>query len=214
MYNYEKYADKTTSLANSKVIDVSSVDECAVQCSGETNFTCRSFNYCNINSNYKCLLSENHLNSAVKNPDVVFSPICSHYSSKHCLCLFIFTFVTIKLKKIKEKTLYDFKLLPQTQLNLSPRSKYLNITTEVCAQLCTDTEGYVCRSFDFFNSSNNCFLYEANIRDIHFTGVVLPIENPNCSHYSRNSGHLNIVKNKNLIFFKIYSLRRIHSREW
>ena len=66
----------------------------------------------------------------------------------------------INFMKIKlENTVEDFKLVPQTQLDVTPQTRLINTTVEACAEMCTFVDSYLCRSFDYFISSNNCNLY-------------------------------------------------------
>lgn len=81
LYTYIQYPFKTTTLTNSKIIDVDTENQCAFYCTNENSFTCKSFNLCKLDNKYKCLLSESHVSNFEQNPDLVYTPICTHYSS-------------------------------------------------------------------------------------------------------------------------------------
>jgi len=49
--------------------------------------------------------------------------------------------------------------------------------------MCSFSDSFVCRSFDFFIDTNNCYLYKENLKDINFPDI-FGIKNENCSHYS------------------------------
>lgn len=75
--------------------------------------------------------------------------------------------------------------MPGTQLERDPQTTYFNVTVENCAQMCEQTEDYICRSFDYFNSKSTCYLYQENLQDIDKAGKVTGKTNEDCSHYSR-----------------------------
>ncbi len=91
-----------------------------------------------------------------------------------------------KKKYWKGKALLDFQLVPETQLNIEPQSRYINTTIEICAQMCTFAEAFLCRSFDFFTQTNVCFLYNANLKDKLSPNVAGTV-NKECQHYSSMS---------------------------
>jgi hypothetical protein len=78
-------------------------------------------------------------------------------------------------------------------LNIEPQSRYLNVTVEICAQMCTFAEAFLCRSFDFFTQTNACFLYNANLKD-SLSPNVFGIANTGCEHYSSNLKKFNLKK--------------------
>lgn len=75
--------------------------------------------------------------------------------------------------------------MPQTQLSATPETKYFNTTVQICAQMCTHIEAFVCKSFDFLIYENTCFLYKEKLKDNMYPNVY-GINNANCSHYSSN----------------------------
>jgi len=166
LFNYEKLKEQTTSVQDSFYIDVESVNECAKICSREPN-TCRSFNLCQIDGKAKCLVSSNHVNSVDANPDLTYSPICDHYS---------------------RRALFDYQLVPHTQLSVQPQLVQFNWTAERCALSCEMNEKFVCRSFDFFANETTCYLYKENLKD-----GISGVDNMDSSHYSSE-------KNINLIY--------------
>jgi hypothetical protein len=84
-----------------------------------------------------------------------------------------------------ERTLLDYQLVPGTQLERNSPSIYYNVTVENCAQLCEQTEDYICRSFDYFTNRTACYLYQENLQDIDKDGKVTGKSNVDCNHYSR-----------------------------
>ena len=84
----------------------------------------------------------------------------------------------------------DFQLVPEIQLNVKPESKYLNVSVETCAQMCTFAEAFLCRSFDFFTDTNACFLYKVNLKD-KFSSNVFGVENVACQHYTSKTFNTN-----------------------
>lgn len=73
--------------------------------------------------------------------------------------------------------------MPETQLDAKPKSKYINTTSQICAQMCSYSDSFVCRSFDFFSDSNDCYLYDVSLKDKPFVEVKT-ISNKLCTHYS------------------------------
>lgn len=92
-------------------------------------------------------------------------------------------FKFLKIKKFLGENIDDFKLVAGYQLNVKPHTKYINISVERCASVCSYMEAFVCRSFDFFIDSNVCWLYEENVKDNIHLDVEL-ISNKNSNHYS------------------------------
>ena len=67
-------------LASEKVNDER---ECALKCNSAKNIHCRSFNFCEgANKKFFCILSELNLNNDERDPQLVDSSLCTHYSSK------------------------------------------------------------------------------------------------------------------------------------
>jgi len=157
LFNYERFPEQTTSVQDNFYIEVESVYECANICSKEPN-TCRSFNLCQVDGKYKCVVSSNHVNSVDANPEITYSPICDHYS---------------------RRSLFDYQLVPNIQLSVKPQLVFYNWTAEKCALSCEMNEKFVCRSFDFLSDENTCYLYRDNLKD-GITGI----DNMNSTHYS------------------------------
>lgn len=73
-------------------------------------------------------------------------------------------------------------MVPQMQLSGTKiQAEFKSTSVEVCAILCSYAEGYVCRSFDFFIDTLDCFLHEENAK---YYATVELIQNPSCNHYS------------------------------
>ncbi len=87
------------------------------------------------------------------------------------------------MKSNKGNNFDDFKLVAQTQMSVTPQTKFFDSTVEICAQMCSFTDSFICRSFDFLIDTNTCYLYKENLKDINFPNVY-GIKNENCSHYS------------------------------
>lgn len=64
-------------------MDASSESQCAFKCNKEKSFKCRSFNFCNSDDgkSHRCLLSETNIHNMDKDPNVITTSLCSHFSS-------------------------------------------------------------------------------------------------------------------------------------
>lgn len=165
LYDFIEFPFKVTSTTDYKVVEVDSASQCAALCQKETEIKCLSFNLCDNKdkNNYKCLISDKNIHSTEKNSSLTYSPLCTHFS---------------------RKALSEFKLYPQTQLGVTPKTKVQRSSVEGCALLCAFDDSFLCRSFDFFTETEECYLYRENIVDK--SKIDLKIKNnPKCSHYSR-----------------------------
>ncbi|RMZ95133.1 antigen B membrane [Brachionus plicatilis] len=148
-------------------IIVKNEEECAYECSQEKKFKCRSFNLCDNPRDekfkYRCLLSDKHTHDDDKNPDLIYSPTCRHFSREN---------------------IDDYKLVAGYQLNVKPEAKYVNTSVDRCASVCSYMEAFVCRSFDYLIDTNVCWLYKENVKDNIHSNVEL-FSNKNSNHYSR-----------------------------
>lgn len=65
------------------VSDVTSESECAIKCNKESKFRCRSFNFCDgvDGKSHRCLLSSTNVHNQDKDPNIIDTTLCSHYSS-------------------------------------------------------------------------------------------------------------------------------------
>ncbi|CAF0709531.1 unnamed protein product [Brachionus calyciflorus] len=167
LYSYTEFPFTIASGTDLVEVKVRNENECAYKCNNEKNFKCRSFNLCDFSAEddfkYRCLLSNSHTHDTEKDPNFIYSPICKHFS---------------------RIIIDDFKLASGYQLNVNPTVKYLNVSVERCAVICSYTEAFVCRSFDYFIDTNTCFLYKENVKDkIHINVELKP--NEICNHYSR-----------------------------
>lgn len=88
----------------------------------------------------------------------------------------------------------DFKIAEGKKLNVKPQATYYNTSVEVCATMCSYLESFVCRSFDYFVVTNDCFLYKENIKDKIHSNIEL-VDNAISNHYSSNF-YLTIFKIK------------------
>jgi hypothetical protein len=83
--DYEEYPFKISTEKEDRELITDSLDDCAYYCTSEKNFTCRSFSFCKQSVDekvvYKCLLSKNHNDNLVRNPNLTVSDFCDHYSS-------------------------------------------------------------------------------------------------------------------------------------
>ncbi|CAF0709533.1 unnamed protein product [Brachionus calyciflorus] len=164
LYNYIEYPFKVTALVDYSVTDVSSPNECAFNCDKESNLKCRSFNLCKKDDEkYRCLLSNTNIHNTEKDPNVVYSAICSHYS---------------------KRAITDFELAIGTQLSVTPQTTLKNSSIEGCAEICSLQDSFFCRSFDFEITTRTCYLYEENLKDKKFIDLGIK-SNPNFEHYSR-----------------------------
>lgn len=83
MFNYIEYPFKVTALVDYTVADVNTVNECAFKCDKDPKIKCRSFNFCKKDDNtFRCLLSETNIHNIEKDPNIVYTALCSHYSSE------------------------------------------------------------------------------------------------------------------------------------
>lgn len=104
VYNYLKYPFKVTSLVSNEQEDVRSETECALKCSYSKTLTCRSFNFCKVKEGqFRCLLSDTNIHSIDKDPNVVDSVDCDHYSSTFIYLLLVFYILFCLKNRIKFK---------------------------------------------------------------------------------------------------------------
>ncbi|XP_071536749.1 uncharacterized protein [Panulirus ornatus] len=135
-------------------------ETCAYYCDTATDYTCRSFDFCNDEGT--CNLYDQH---SLNVPDDVIStsnPDCVHYS---------------------RNALVDF-VKHDKQVLAGNRDRYVkSISTTRCAQVCEDEPGFGCNGFDYCNEAGDitCFLTSAHYSD---AGVVIS-NSPSCDHYSR-----------------------------
>ncbi len=84
LYDFIEYPYKIATNVDYKESTVTTSNECAYECITNKKIRCRSFNYCQNpqdENTFKCLLSETNINSVDKNPNIVFTSLCSHFSS-------------------------------------------------------------------------------------------------------------------------------------
>lgn len=83
MYNYIKYPSKVTSIVDYTIDTVQTESQCAMKCNNEKKFKCRSFNFCDNEdgNSHRCLLSTTNIHNIDKDPNVVTTSLCSHFSS-------------------------------------------------------------------------------------------------------------------------------------
>ncbi len=100
----------------------------------------------------------------------------------------------------QENTLYDFELYGKLEINsFNTKSKYKDVSVEKCAELCVNEESYLCRSFNYYDNDNSCYLYDANLVDkIYYQIKTSPNENTN--HYS--SIYIYLVLKQSQLFHK------------
>ena len=83
--DYEEYPFQTSTEKEDKELITDNAEGCAYYCTSEKNFTCRSFSLCRQSVEekvvYKCLLSKNHNDNLIRNPNLTVSDFCDHYSS-------------------------------------------------------------------------------------------------------------------------------------
>ncbi len=85
LYDYFEYPLKVTSVFDFVTVEVSSKAECAYACNDQKKIRCRSFNLCRqkiSSAKFDCLLSETNLYSSQKDPTLVETNLCSHFSSR------------------------------------------------------------------------------------------------------------------------------------
>lgn len=88
--DYELYPYSVSTENDLKEVpNILSPNECAFKCTQESEFNCKSFNFCEypLQSGVKqrCLLSNKHNHELTRNGSVAFSPVCDHYSSLYNL---------------------------------------------------------------------------------------------------------------------------------
>ncbi|XP_067677435.1 uncharacterized protein [Haliotis asinina] len=135
------------------------IDGCAAECVAELEFTCQSFEYCMTSG--LCTLSRIHPD---ERPDlIVNNASCNLYIRDY----------TAKFIELKGTTVVS-----------DSDTIYQNINTpNQCAKLCTDYQGFPCKSFDFCPNINACFLGHKHVFDSPKANVK---QDPTCNHYSRN----------------------------
>ncbi|CAF0709535.1 unnamed protein product [Brachionus calyciflorus] len=165
LYNYIKFPSKVTSIVDYTIADVQSESQCATKCNNEKKFKCRSFNFCDSDDGkaHRCLLSQTNIHNLDKDPFVVTTSLCSHFS---------------------KRALNDFKFVAHTQLKAKPETQLTNTSVESCAEICVLDDSFFCRSFDYFIDTRTCLLYKENIID-KFSKDLGITTNLNVNHYSR-----------------------------
>lgn len=86
LYNFIEFPFTIESGSDLRELKVRNENECAYSCNNEANFKCRSFNLCEFPAEdqfkFRCLLSDKHTHDTDKNPNLIYSPICKHFSSR------------------------------------------------------------------------------------------------------------------------------------
>ncbi|XP_041360235.1 uncharacterized protein LOC121376435 [Gigantopelta aegis] len=135
------------------------VDECAAECQAEVVFDCQSFEFCYDTGN--CIMSHIHPD---EHPDSIIS-------SQTC-DLFVRDYTS------------KYTQLPGTTTLSKSDSIYQSINNaNQCAKLCTDYNGFNCKSFDYCPDIHTCFLGRTHVFDLPKAQINVQ---PTCNHYSRN----------------------------
>ena len=94
LYNYIEYPFKVTSVfdSNQPSYLVTDAAQCAHACDAQTKISCRSFNLCQQEAaaggtitTFNCIMSETNVHNTEKDPNLVTTVLCSHYSSLYFL---------------------------------------------------------------------------------------------------------------------------------
>ncbi|XP_052774803.1 uncharacterized protein LOC128213258 [Mya arenaria] len=134
------------------------IDDCASSCISEQSWVCNSFSYC-FDTGY-CVLSKLHPDTR---PSVVVNkPLCDLYSKKYSA---------------------DYQMIAGTTVLSSSDTIYQNIyTADQCAQLCSNYNGFNCKSFDFCDGISTCYLGKTHFYDVPQSDRQ---DSPMCNHFSR-----------------------------
>jgi NADPH-dependent 7-cyano-7-deazaguanine reductase QueF-like protein len=85
LYNYFELPSKVTSLFDYINVPVKTAGDCAAACDSIDKIRCRSFNLCanaqDQPPGFTCLMSETNFYSSNKDPALIQTIFCSHYSS-------------------------------------------------------------------------------------------------------------------------------------
>ncbi|XP_046353474.2 uncharacterized protein LOC124133217 [Haliotis rufescens] len=157
--NFKIYRNNVIYAHNDFVLHQMAVDDCATACSGESRFDCESFEYCYTTGD--CMMSRLH-------PDNNQNLISNH------------SFCDLYAKSY----LFDFNKYPG-QVLLTPADKTLDSVNspDMCANNCSTTTDFDCKSFDYCPNLKSCRLRKQHILEVPDTSVVA---SPMCDHYSRN----------------------------
>lgn len=134
------------------------IDDCASSCLAEQSWVCNSFSFC-FDTGY-CVLSKLHPDTR---PSVVVNkPLCDLYSKKYSA---------------------DYQMIAGTTVLSSSDTIYQNIySADQCAQLCSNYNGFNCKSFDYCDGISTCYLGKTHFYDVPQTDIQ---DSPMCDHFSR-----------------------------
>ncbi|KAK3607662.1 hypothetical protein CHS0354_010649 [Potamilus streckersoni] len=133
------------------------IDDCAAACINQEEWVCNSFEF-HFDSGW-CVLSKLH-------PDEMPNIIQNQQ------------FVDLYIRKYSAA----FNQIPGTTVLSSSDAIYQNIfSSDECAKLCTDYDGFNCKSFDFCDDISTCFLGKTHYYDVPKANIQT---DPMCSHYS------------------------------
>ncbi|KAH3695076.1 uncharacterized protein LOC127861585 isoform X2 [Dreissena polymorpha] len=134
------------------------IDDCATGCLSQQSWVCNSFSYC-FDTGY-CILSKLHPDA--RPSAVVNKPLCDLYSKKYTV---------------------DYQLVQGKTVLSSTDTIYQNIySADQCGQLCSNYNGFNCKSFDYCDGISTCFLGKTHYFDVPQSDVQ---DSPMCDHYSR-----------------------------
>lgn len=82
-----------------------------------------------------------------------------------------------------EKYTEDYQVVPGTTVLSSSDTIYQNVySADVCARLCSNYNGFNCKSFDYCDGISTCYLGKTHFYDVPQTDLM---DAPMCNHYSR-----------------------------
>lgn len=134
------------------------IDDCASACLNQQSWICNSFTY-SFDTGY-CTLSKLHPD---ERPGIVVNhQLVDLYSKKYTV---------------------NYQLFQGLTVLSSSDTIYQNIySADECGKLCTNYNGFDCKSFDYCDDISTCYLGRAHYYDIPQTDKV---DSPMCNHYSR-----------------------------
>ncbi|KAL4237127.1 hypothetical protein ACF0H5_005508 [Mactra antiquata] len=134
------------------------IDDCASACLNQQSWVCNSFSFC-FDTGY-CTMSQLHPD---ERPGVVKnSAMCDLYSKKYTA---------------------NYQVFQGTTVLSSSDTIYQNIfSADECGKLCSNYNGFACKSFDYCDDISTCYLGQAHYYDVPAADK---LDSPMCNHYSR-----------------------------
>ncbi|XP_045160293.2 uncharacterized protein LOC123525366 [Mercenaria mercenaria] len=134
------------------------IDDCASACLTQQSWVCNSFSYC-FDTGY-CSLSKLHPDE--RPTAVVNHQLCDLYTKKYTA---------------------DYQMFKGTTVLSGSDTIYQNIySADECGKLCTNYNGFNCKSFDYCDDISTCYLGRTHYFDVPQADK---LDSPMCNHYSR-----------------------------